>query len=119
MKKFTKNEARVLYGQLKILARYLTQYSQKDFGAYSLSTYDFSTLYIQFCPIIKSTRNLQNYLRGLFKGTFLFILLIMIGMHFSSPEHNVLRVSYCDRPVSGVRRASSVVYNLLQMTSPP
>ena len=29
--------------------------------------------------------------------------------HFSSPEHNVLGVSYCDRPVSGVRRPSCVV----------
>ena len=28
---------------------------------------------------------------------------------FSSPEHKVLMVSYCDRAVSGVRRASSVV----------
>ena len=27
----------------------------------------------------------------------------------SSPEHEVLMVSYCDRAVSGVRRASSVV----------
>ena len=28
---------------------------------------------------------------------------------FSSPEHEVLMVSYCDRAVSGVRRPSSVV----------
>ena len=28
---------------------------------------------------------------------------------FSSPEHEVLMVSYCDRAVSGIRRASSVV----------
>ena len=28
---------------------------------------------------------------------------------FSSPEHEVLMVSYCDRAVSVVRRASSVV----------
>ena len=28
---------------------------------------------------------------------------------FSSPEHEVLMVSYCDRAVSGVRPASSVV----------
>ena len=28
---------------------------------------------------------------------------------FSSPEHKVLKVSYCDHPVSGVRRQSSVV----------
>ena len=27
---------------------------------------------------------------------------------FSSPEHEVLMVSYCDRAVSGVRRASSI-----------
>ena len=31
--------------------------------------------------------------------------------HFvSSPEHEVLMVSYCDRAVSGVRRASSTFY---------
>ena len=28
---------------------------------------------------------------------------------FSSPEHKVLKVSYCEHPVSGVRRQSSVV----------
>ena len=28
---------------------------------------------------------------------------------FSSPEHKVLKVSYCDHPVSGARRQSSVV----------
>ena len=28
---------------------------------------------------------------------------------FSSPEHKVLMVSFCNRPMSGVRRASSVV----------
>ena len=30
----------------------------------------------------------------------------------------MLRMSYCDRPVSGMRRASCVIHNLLQMTSP-
>ena len=30
---------------------------------------------------------------------------------FSSPEHKVLKVSYCDHPVSGVRRPSCVVNN--------
>ena len=30
---------------------------------------------------------------------------------FSSPEHKVLKVSYCDHPVSGVRRQSCVVNN--------
>ena len=29
---------------------------------------------------------------------------------FSSPEHKVLMVSFCDRPMSGVRRASCVVH---------
>ena len=29
---------------------------------------------------------------------------------FSSPEHEVLMVSYCDRAVSGVRRPSSTFY---------
>ena len=28
---------------------------------------------------------------------------------FSSPEHKVLMVSFCDRPMSGVRRALCVV----------
>ena len=31
---------------------------------------------------------------------------------FSSPEHKVLKVSYCDHPVSGVRRQSSVVHRV-------
>ena len=30
---------------------------------------------------------------------------------FSSPEHKVLMVSFCDRPMSGVRRPSCVVHN--------
>ena len=40
---------------------------------------------------------------------------------FSSPEHKVLKVSYCDHPVSGVRRQSSVVcrQQFIQSTSPP
>ena len=32
-------------------------------------------------------------------------------LFFSSPEHKVLKVSYCDHPVSGVRRPSCVVNN--------
>ena len=42
-------------------------------------------------------------------------------MIFSSPEHKVLKVSYCDHPVSGVRRQSSVVcrQQFIQSTSPP
>ena len=47
---------------------------------------------------------------------------------FSSPEHKVLKVSYCDHPVSGVRRQSSIISRLssvvclqqfIQSTSPP
>ena len=39
--------------------------------------------------------------------TWMFICSLLL---FSSPEHKVLRVSYCDRPLSVVRRrASSVV----------
>ena len=40
---------------------------------------------------------------------------------FSSPEHKVLKVSYCDHPVSVVRRQSSVVcrQQFIQSTSPP
>ena len=34
---------------------------------------------------------------------------------FSSPEHKVLRVSYCDRPLSVVRRPSSVVRKLFYL----
>ena len=34
---------------------------------------------------------------------------MLVTSMFSSPEHEVLMVSYCDRAVSGVRRASSVV----------
>ena len=32
-----------------------------------------------------------------------------LPLFISSPEHNVLGVSYCDRPVSGVSRPSSVM----------
>ena len=32
-----------------------------------------------------------------------------VPLFFSSPEHEVLMVSYCDRAVSGVRRPSCVV----------
>ena len=40
---------------------------------------------------------------------------------FSSLKHKVLKVSYCDHPVSGVRRPSSVVcrQQFIQSTSPP
>ena len=34
------------------------------------------------------------------------------GPIFSSPEHEVLMVSYCDQSMSVVRRPSSVVNNL-------
>ena len=37
----------------------------------------------------------------------------------SSPEHEVLMVSYCDQSMSVVRRASCVVINLFQKVSPP
>ena len=38
---------------------------------------------------------------------------------FSSPKHKVLKVSYCDRSMSVVRRLSCAINNLLQMTTPP
>ena len=48
---------------------------------------------------------------------------LMMGQKyvFSSPEHKVLKVSYCDHPVSGVRRQSSVVcrQQFIQSTSAP
>ena len=33
---------------------------------------------------------------------------------FSSPDHKVLMVSFCDRPMSGVRRPSCVVHNFFK-----
>jgi len=37
-------------------------------------------------------------------------IVLFVSMHFSSPEHKVLMVSYCDRPLFVFRRrASSVV----------
>ena len=39
------------------------------------------------------------------------------SQHFlllSSPEHKVLMVSFCDRPMSGVRRPSCVVHNFFK-----
>ena len=33
----------------------------------------------------------------------------MLVTIFNSPEHKVLMVSFCDRPMSGVRRASSTI----------
>ena len=45
---------------------------------------------------------------GLKMGLLLFVLPFICSF-FSSPEHKVLKVSYCDHPVSGVRRQSSVV----------
>ena len=33
---------------------------------------------------------------------------------FSSPEHKVLMVSFCDRPMSSVRRPSCVVHNFFK-----
>ena len=40
------------------------------------------------------------------------------GPLVSSPEHNVLRVSYCDRSISGVRLSMSVPEQLLKKSSP-
>ena len=34
---------------------------------------------------------------------------MLVTIFFSSPEHEVLMVSYCDRAVSGVQRPASVV----------
>ena len=43
---------------------------------------------------------------------FLKKLLLVAGQFFSSPEHKVLRVSYCDRPLSVARRLLSIVHRL-------
>ena len=42
-----------------------------------------------------------------------FPLIVFNGYIFSSPEHKVLRVSYCDRPLSVVRRRASCVVRKL------
>ena len=39
---------------------------------------------------------------------------VKVAVFFSSPEHKVLKVSYCDHPVSGVWRKSSGVNNLFK-----
>ena len=36
------------------------------------------------------------------------------NVFFSSPEHKVLMVSFCDRPMSGVRRPSCVIHNFFK-----
>ena len=43
---------------------------------------------------------------------FLIRVTISPPPFFSSPEHKVLMVSFCDRPMSVVRRASSIVRRL-------
>jgi len=51
-------------------------------------------------------------LYGLFKIIQYFkkyMKVVFINHIFSSPEHKVLRVSYCDRPLSVVRRRASCV----------
>ena len=48
----------------------------------------------------------------------IFFILHTLILHtlelFSSPEHKALMVSFCDRPMSGVRRPSCVVHNFLK-----
>ena len=39
---------------------------------------------------------------------------ILVASIFSSPEHEVLVVSFCDRPMCVVRGASSVVHNFFK-----
>ena len=43
------------------------------------------------------------------KSALLVVLFYVYSFIFSSPEHEVLMVSYCDQSLSVVRRASSVV----------
>ena len=43
-----------------------------------------------------------------------FNILRVCGECFSSPEHEVLNVNFCDRPTSVVRRASTVVHNFFK-----
>ena len=48
------------------------------------------------------------------------IMALLLSFHqtilffFSSPEHKVLMVSFCDCPMSGVRRASCAVHNFIK-----
>ena len=45
------------------------------------------------------------------------LFIMVINMNFkvvSSPEHEVLMVSFCDRPMSVVRRVKSVIHNFFK-----
>ena len=51
----------------------------------------------------------QTYVNPVRDSSQVSILQTFVQVFFSSPEHKVLRVSYCDRPLSViVRRPSSV-----------
>ena len=43
-----------------------------------------------------------------------FFFNLFLGLIFSSPEHKVLMVSFCDHPMSVMRCASSVVHNFFK-----
>ena len=61
---------------------------------------------------IKSFSVDEHMLKNLKKGNKR--LLYISCFFFSSPEHKVLMVSFCDRPMSGVRRPSCVVHNFFK-----
>ena len=42
----------------------------------------------------------------------LFVCLFLMKCFFSSPEHKVLKVSYCDQPLSGIQCPSCIVHHL-------
>jgi len=56
----------------------------------------------------KNTQNTKTQQTFRKNTMFLFFVFLFFYFLFSSSEHKVLRVSYCDRPLSVVRRASSV-----------
>ena len=41
-------------------------------------------------------------------------ILLIFFFFFNSPEHKVLIVSFCDRPMSGVRRLLCIIYNFFK-----
>ena len=45
---------------------------------------------------------------------FFYTCFILLQRFFSSPEHKVLMVSFCDRPMSGVRSSSCIVHNFFK-----
>ena len=45
---------------------------------------------------------------------FFYTCFILLQRFFSSPEHKVLMVSFCDRPMSGVHSSSCIIHNFFK-----